>query len=438
MGRILHWLSALLALGALTSPRLAQAKAVSPACPDAALQPISLTLDGASLQLCTPFLPGGNFYLPGSEDTVQMAYAVDKAHPARQLSILAVPFGRRPVSENLPVVDAGISEETYRDLLNADRRQQNGNPQPGPHALLFGRDVQATVSTLDLAMGGLHVQRVRISEWVTIAGKRLWIVRASQPASDPASTLFTLPAQTGIGLALSSDSLDHPSTSAAFSASMQTGNLSPDNARSLEASADLPGPSWWKGVCDTDTYTIASTNVDHLSSYPLGAVYRGLVACGPRPWADKAPDVLVHFFSGAWGELEWECVELSMRFMYLAYGVVPYPANGNQVVWNYPGDKLDKIANGTPGMAPQPDDVLSYCSTCTYGHTSVVTASNVDGEGDGTITVIEQNNSSTGASTLTVTGWFVNGNSGPVSGWLHLHTSAPILPNKVYLPLIAR
>src|SRR5690606_5347988 len=102
----------------------------------------------------------------------------------------------------------------------------------------------------------------------------------------------------------------------------------------------------------------------------------------------------------------------------LQYGIAPYAANGSQVVWNYTGSLLQKISNGTVGRAPVAGNVLSYGETHTAGHTSVVTASNVNSNGNGTITVIEQNLSSSGYSTLSVNNWQVIGNAGHVSGWL--------------------
>jgi hypothetical protein len=150
----------------------------------------------------------------------------------------------------------------------------------------------------------------------------------------------------------------------------------------------------------------------------LGAAFNGAPACGPRPIAGGR-DVLVRFFPGAWGEFEWECVELTMRFMYLTYGIAPYPANGSQVVWNYPGSALVKIANPSPGVAPVPGDVLSYGSTSTFGHSSIVASAQVDGAGNGSLTVVEQNNSATGSGRLTVHSWQVTGGPYTITGWLH-------------------
>ncbi|TET53636.1 MAG: CHAP domain-containing protein, partial [Anaerolineales bacterium] len=108
--------------------------------------------------------------------------------------------------------------------------------------------------------------------------------------------------------------------------------------------------------------------------------------------------------------------------------------NGSQVVWNYSEDLLEKIGNGTTGIAPQPDDVLSYGSTSTWGHTSVVIASNVDANGNGSITIMEQNASATGSNTLPVYSWVVSPSWTNVSGWLH----DPSFKGKMILVLLIR
>jgi hypothetical protein len=180
----------------------------------------------------------------------------------------------------------------------------------------------------------------------------------------------------------------------------------------------LPAPSWWSGSCDSGNYS---------GAHALGASYRSVDVCGPRPGADGAPNRLVRFFPGAWGELEWQCVELSMRFMYVAYGVSPYGANGKDVVYNYDpasGGGLVKYFNGTPGVAPAPGDVLSFGPTpsSSFGHTGVVESTNVDGSGNGTIRILSQNDTTDGWRTLSVTNWSVDGPAvglGVVPGWLH-------------------
>jgi len=180
----------------------------------------------------------------------------------------------------------------------------------------------------------------------------------------------------------------------------------------------LPAPSWWSGSCDSGNYA---------GAHPLGASFRSVDVCGPRPGADGAPNRLVRFFPGAWGELEWQCVELSMRFMYVAYGVSPYGANGKDVVDNYSpvyGGGLVKIANGTPGTAPGPGDVISFGATgySSFGHTGVIESANVDGNGNGSVRMLSQNDTADGWRTLSVSNWSVNGPAaglGVTTGWLH-------------------
>ena len=190
----------------------------------------------------------------------------------------------------------------------------------------------------------------------------------------------------------------------------------------LAQSRDIGTPGWWQGgVCDPS---------NDPASHILGASWHGLVACGPGP-TQGGGDHEVAFFPGAWGELEWECVELSMRWMYLAWGVNPYPADGWDVVRNYNvasirakfnpgGPPLVAVNNGTVGAVPQPGDVVSLGQTRSdsFGHTAVVTANAVDARGNGTITLIEQNGGagSDGWVTYRVNDWVV---SSGVTGWLH-------------------
>ncbi|HSZ13106.1 MAG TPA: CHAP domain-containing protein [Solirubrobacteraceae bacterium] len=166
-------------------------------------------------------------------------------------------------------------------------------------------------------------------------------------------------------------------------------------------------PAWWNGECDSGGYP---------GAHRLGAVWHGLVACGPRPIAEGASDRTVHFYPGAWGEYEWECVELSMRWMYEAYGVHPYPANGDEIADNYSssdGGGLTRLANGVPGASPQPGDVLEFAGRS--NHTAVVTSSSIDKAGNGSIEVIEQNETADGWGTYAVHSWDVKG----VTDWLH-------------------
>ncbi|MDA8038413.1 MAG: hypothetical protein M0Z69_04500 [Actinomycetota bacterium] len=189
----------------------------------------------------------------------------------------------------------------------------------------------------------------------------------------------------------------------------------------LAPNDSLPRPGWWNGACD------GGPSGAYPGSMPNGAVFDGLPSCGPGPNQGGA-DHLVRFFAGAWGEFEWECVELSMRWMYQAWGVPPYGANGNSVVANYPMGApgypaLDRIANGTVGHAPQPGDVISVDNPSQFGHTEVIAFSSVSSSGNGWLKAITENwaPGSTGWVSLSVSHWVVSDNipGDEVVGWLH-------------------
>ncbi len=396
--------------GAVYPP--AQARTLSAA--SSPPQSVSLRLDNVDLVLDGMTLPASSLTVSEAGSAVQIAnWAV--WGPFREFSIITVPFGSKPGNEKLPAAASG-GAHAYRAALQEFRSQQGGRPQDVPAVMLFGQAIEGTRSRVMIPIDATGLKPVVIDEWVVQAGNRLWIVRASQQQSGGSAT--KVPPDFAFGLRLDSTNPNEPSTLGGMGRT-QPAPLVTD----APTGAGLPAPSWWDGDCDYNTYLAAANK----GSYRLGAVYLDMPACGPRPWADHAPDVTVHFFPGAWGVYEWECVELSMRFLYLRYGIEPYYANGSQVVWNYPGTALIKISNGTIGRVPQPNDVLSYGSTSTWGHTSVVTSSTVDASGNGTINIIEENASTSGASTLSVTSWVVAGNAGSVSGWLHDPITDPVV-----------
>jgi hypothetical protein len=164
------------------------------------------------------------------------------------------------------------------------------------------------------------------------------------------------------------------------------------------------------------------------SSRALPASYLGVQVCGPQPYkynggnsfdmVQMGPDP-AHTF----GEGEWQCVELAMRFMILTYGVTPYGANGDGVVDNYTaadGGGLVKYSNGTPGVAPLPGDVISFTDSISAGHVGIVATSAVDGNGNGSITMLSQNDTDDGWRTLPVTNWNVGGFTHHTAhSWLH-------------------
>jgi len=382
------------------------------------IREVTLALDGVELTLSTPFLPSQRIILPEFGDPVQVANIFEKEPVFRSLTITAIPYGRKSSAEVFPIIEPNKTE-SYLNSLRSHRISQGGNPEPGPTATLFGQEATGIASTVDINIDVFDPKPVHIVEWVVEAGNRLWLLRISQEIQPMDALTSALEDESAmlVGINLSAENLDVPSTS-----------LESHGATSLPLSttiseSDLPFPSWWLGDCDLNTYH----DQTGIWPYPLGGSYRGVKACGPRPWVDGAPNAYTQFYPGSWGVLEWECVELSMRFMYLAYGVSPYKANGNQVVTNYSGSLLIKINNGTPGFAPQPNDIMSSGPDTAVGHTVVVIDSNVDEAGNGTITILEQNSSPTGIRTLTVTNWEVLSYY-TVIGWLHDPNNGDITP----------
>jgi hypothetical protein len=204
-------------------------------------------------------------------------------------------------------------------------------------------------------------------------------------------------------------------------------------APAVPANVSVGLPSWWAGSpCDATRWNklalaadwpIRTTNIATMGSHPLGASYLGVPVCGPRPGIDGSPDIL--WARPGWGEAEWECVELAQRFMAQFYGVSAYGANGGYVVDNYRtaygGDLVRYYNTGAAGIAPTPGDVISMLTPLNpWGHTVVVAASTVDGNGNGELTLLSQNDTSDGWRTINVVNWKVQGfNTFTVKDWLH-------------------
>ena len=106
-------------------------------------------------------------------------------------------------------------------------------------------------------------------------------------------------------------------------------------------------------------------------------------------------------------------------------GVSTVPRQRQRGRWNYStfestynpgGPPLEPISNDGSGPMPQPGDVLSYGATSSAGHASVVTGTDIDAGGNGTVAVVEENASADGWDTVPVTDWILGGFDGGVSG----------------------
>ena len=365
-------------------------------------------LDGVTITSTESPPISGTFGVTSSDNVMQRA-AIDQWHPFREVEILAVPFGTTAPTENLPPATSS-AVGTYRVDLAAQRASEGctavASLPPTPVASLFGSSVSGAACSAPTNLYSSTPVSLEVAEWVTSAFNAIWIVRYSQEMV-ATETAITTPTVTVIGR----------QTGPAGAPSHSTG-LAPQTA--AESATQVPTPPWWTGDCDATHYH----SYYGFTSYRLGAVFAGLEACGPRPVSIGSQyDVPVSFFPGAWGELEWECLELSMRWLYQEYGIPPYAASGKSVVSNYSGTRLTAIYNNAiPGVLPGPGDVLSFNPASTDGHTAVVSSwPSVDRYGNGSVGIIEQNASPSGSNTIQISGWrLVSTGSGYTTiGWLH-------------------
>ena len=203
------------------------------------------------------------------------------------------------------------------------------------------------------------------------------------------------------------------------------GSISTNTSNPSNSTANQLGtyslPPWWNGkTCDQEHYPEAY----------LLTTWRGIQVCGPLPWKTTGnKDVTEDFQGHGVFQLEFECPELIARYLLAAYGLDSQRADGWQVVDAYtslPGTPFHKVVNdGSIHMAPIEGDVLGY-GTSDPGHTSIVTNSRVDSNGNGTIDVIEQNVAKSGTAILTMTNWVIQHDSyhiGTVASWM---TTRPV------------
>ncbi|HEY7021902.1 MAG TPA: peptidoglycan DD-metalloendopeptidase family protein [Ktedonobacterales bacterium] len=375
-------------------------------------QSATFTLDNVTVSVQSPFLPTQSFSVAKPGMPSQIASSVTWS-PFRELSVTAIPFGQRSATE-LGIMAGPGAATTFRSSLSAYRQGQHALQQAGPNATLFGKQVSSNTSLVTLKLDSVHSVRTLIVEWITEAGNRLWLIRIAQEESAGARDLKSVaPLLSSLGsLRLTSSSLAKPSSPhAVVTQPIVVPPPASDANRSRLARqgiASLPAPAWWNtAMCDSSIVR---------DSHPLGANYRGVLACGPG-----GNYVRTTKFPGAKQPYEWQSSELAFRYLNMAYQVPSFDADANTIVANYAGSSaLTKVSNGTKGQAPKPGDVISFGLTSTAGHVAVVTASAVNKNGDGTITVMEQNGDPSGAETLQVRNWQVQSNELGVwaSGWL--------------------
>jgi CHAP domain len=156
----------------------------------------------------------------------------------------------------------------------------------------------------------------------------------------------------------------------------------------IASAAPAPGYGTGSGFCKS----ISS------SAYNLGANYDNVYACGPSQGLGDVFDPYPNAF---------QCVELAERFEWAIYGGPEvYNTSGKAYVQDLHNAQGVPIASSGSGSLPAPGDVISMwgpSGTEPSGHVAVVTAVNAPG-GTGTITIMEQNGTTTGWDSIKVSG----------------------------------
>jgi hypothetical protein len=395
--------------GDATGDSAALAPSPPPAAPPA-LATTTVAVDGVPLDLTTPILPGGELASTTPGDAYQVASAISYA-PYRALEVAAIPYGFRNASLTAVLAIPGAAQ-AVRDEIAATRTAETLTWQQPVAATIFGSPVTGLATQASELVGGVPTSRLR-AEWVAEAGNRVWIVRitADSVVDDDRAALATLLAK----VAMSSSGLANPTT-VADTASTGVPIRSTDNSFTLGL------PPWWAGQeCDAG----------HNPAHTLLASWNGLDACGPNTdvLSLTSSDTLLP----SWGhQLEWECVELSKRYLWLRYGVPDPPADGDNTV-DAEAPRAPMLTRYWPdGMhVPRAGDVISF-GTSSPGHTAVVMSSTVDSNGNGTYTTLNENTGANAIITFDIVHWVVSTTylgraTGipPVNDWLHDPKSTP-------------
>jgi hypothetical protein len=387
-------------------------------------QKTSFTLDDVTVNVTTPFLPG-RFTTSAPGGAIQMATAITpglNVHPFGGIYITAVPFGTRPKTEgNVPLAQPG-GARSYLSSMYAYRLKEGDTPQRGPAASLFGQTVTGVASLIHGNAKIAYASTI-VVEWVVEAGKRLWVVRIANQAPLGTTSL----ASGGSFLAalsyftLTSSTLAHATTiNKAQAAGPATGGVL----------SSYPIAPWWSSACtnnpdyvNVDSPTGAEAQPPETSD--LGN-WRGLDSCYTPDtvvdW-DVTFNVTSHGINYSGSVAEWECVELSMRYLLesnFTTSTWSLPnASAVNLVNSYPGQGMNRyIGDGTSQMLYSArtfhvGDVLSWADMSSVnvpdwnaaGHTAIVIAiTQPDSTGNnGSFTVLQENSHSYWTETFTIT-----------------------------------
>jgi hypothetical protein len=388
---------------------------VVPAGDECPTHTILVTLSAEQIHFCAPTDLPSNVVEDSSSDP-DMAYAqFNQVEGFGVINIKAITPGYT-TGIGRPVYNAGELDEYRRNVWELESSQGDRNVTTGPSGLFWYEAIPSIQidAQLDTSEGVVNVRSI---EWYVEHNNRLWSITVTWDTHLENNNEW-IAAVNSFAIEQSSDPSLSDNAVDLGAELLESRALNPSVNGGVPI--DLGTPAWWSGTCNDGNYY---PYTDAHSSL-LGSSWHGVPSCGPRPMHVTTPDHPVYFFDGAHGELEFECVELVMRFLYQEWGIEPWPGNGNEIMDGYPEDSMTFYPNGTQSILP--GDILTENGSVANpsGHTAVITAVNLDANGTGTITILEQNLSASGSRSLHVTNWNVDPDAAAsgqtIQGWLRV------------------
>lgn len=381
---------------------------------------VLVTLAGEQISFCAPTALQYNVVEDNASDQFSSYAALSQASGNAYLTVKSTLPDHVP-SVGRPVYKTGDIANYRQSIMNSEAAKSDRRITAGPGGVFWGNTVTGMAMQVDLSAGiGTSSEPMTSVEWNVEHGGRLWTVVIAWDTQLANAVEWNASAQKLV--------IANPVTPGLRDTALDLGRARSTNstggAQIQSTPQDVGTPAWWSGTCNDGNYYPAMG----IHAAPLGSSWHNVLACGPRPsYTSGNPDHLVSFYYGAWGEYEFECVELVMRFLYVEWGIHPFPGNGNTLK-NYIPSSMTFLPNGYHSMVPGDAITENGSQVNSFGHTAVVTAVNLDSAGTGTITILEQNASSTGSRSLSVTDWTVNPDfSGiyqqTIQGWIHANAN---------------
>ncbi len=425
-GPVWKALSGIMALGLAFSPlgrpgQQFEAASALGLTSDCTTQVVRITLASEQISFCSPTsLPFTTF-----EDNLtvpEVGYAgLDQVDGYGVVDIRSTAPGNHP-GPHMPVYNAGKLDEYLQAIRDLKSLQPDHRLSNAPAASLWGQKTVGLQADYQLSTSQGNLS-LRTLEWNVEHNGRLWTFIITwdihlKNASDWEEALKNFAIQNTSGAKLPDLAFD---LGKAFKASQsQSGEIEAAGGPSTQSL-----PSWWNGTICDDYHFFPATGHHPL---PL-ASWLGISGCSNNGGADLG----VYFPGGGWGVFEFECVELVMRFLKLQWNIQPFQGNGNTIKDHIPSSIVFYPNDGTHPFVPGDIITEDRSDFNSAGHTMVISGVNVNASGNGTITILEQNTSSSGARSLPVTNWIVgNLDAGStigkdywclhqvIQGWLHV------------------